>query len=233
MTQSISEEQRDLNKKVIISLLESTNRDGMNNLIEWLKRSDFFTAPSSVEYHNNCVGGLAQHSLNVYEVTVKLIDMFKKDQFDANANISLNDNFKEVMNNLKQDSIIIAALLHDVCKINYYQEQERFFKDQSNGDPNWHKYIAYKIEDKFPMGHGEKSVFLIQNFIRLTGEEALAIRWHMGQFDSGTIISPYQKYAFIQATNDYPLCIVLNLADTFATYCMETIHDLKEENKVY
>lgn len=211
------------NKEKIISLLSSTKREGMDNLIDWLKRSDFFTAPSSVEYHNNCVGGLAAHSLNVYYALKKIIENL----------IPLSDAYKTHFQNVTPDNLIIIGLLHDVCKINYYEQQEKYFKDYNiTGDNNWHKYLSWSINDKFPMGHGEKSVFLIQNFIKLEGEEALAIRWHMGQFDSGTIISPYQKYPFIKATNDFPLCIVLNMADTFASYCMEEIYDQKRDNMI-
>lgn len=223
MAKIIDETKQIENKNQIIELLQScaNTREGMNDLIEWLKSSDFFTAPSSVEYHNNCIGGLADHSLNVYKAAQRIYSDL----------VPLKVNYDKDNDGITEESLIITTLLHDVCKINLYEPVDKFYKDDN--DNNWHKYSAWKIKDKFPMGHGEKSVFIIQNFIKLTGIEALAIRWHMGEFDSGAVMSPYQKYPYIQATNDYPLVMILHLADTFASYCMEEIHDLKIENKVF
>ena len=154
-------------------LLSSVQRPGIENLIEWLDKCDFYEAPSSTKYHNNCKGGLLAHSLNVYKAAVKIRDNMK--------DIALPE---KNIGSISDETLIVAALLHDLCKINYYVPAIKTWKDENAPYGNqWKKYIAYDINDTFPLGHGEKSVLIAQQFIRLTGEEILAIRWHMGPWN--------------------------------------------------
>lgn len=202
------------NKKEFISLLRSTNKQGIEDLISWLEhKSDFFTAPSSTKFHGNYAGGLCQHSLNVYYAALKLFPVYKE--------LSLN---KAVVDQIKDEEIIIAALLHDICKTNFYKPVEKWYKDKANA---WQSYIGYDIDDKFPMGHGEKSVFMAQQFIKLTGNEALAIRWHMGNSDPGLYLSPYTKNSLNDAFNKVPLCAIIAQADQIASWTMEIMVEQK------
>ena len=204
------------NKETYISLLRSTNREGIENLISWIQnseKSDFFTAPSSTIYHGNYLGGLCQHSLNVYYAAKQLLPMMKDLAID-----------KEKVDEITEENLIIAALLHDLCKTNFYIMTDKWYKDEHNA---WQKYNGYKVEDKFPMGHGEKSVFMVQRFINLTGSEALAIRWHMGMADPAIFISPYMKNAFNDSLEKVPLVLLIAMADYIAAYIMETKVEVK------
>ena len=207
------------NKNEFIELLRSTNRDGIENLISWLtEKSDFFNAPSSTIYHGNFAGGLCLHSLNVYYAAKKFYETYKE--------LSLPE---KNIDDIKEDNLIIASLLHDLCKANYYKAYEKFQKDESN---NWIKYFSYKIDDKFPIGHGEKSVFIANTFIKLTGPEMLAIRWHMGTADPGLWMSNYTKPAMCTSFNKVPLSILIAQADFFASYCMEVEIDQAKDNRI-
>lgn len=208
------------NKEEFINLLMKTNRPGIDTLISWLEsKSDFFDAPSSTIYHGSYAGGLCQHSLNVYHALQKLISM-------ANE-MAINE---KKADNIPEDTIIISALLHDLCKTNFYKKEVKVFKDEATS--TWHHYYGYKCVDEFPIGHGEKSVIMAQNFIRLTGDEAVAIRWHMGMTDPGTFISPYGKSAYSTAANNSALVVLLQEADYFASYMMEPQCDPKVENLI-
>lgn len=170
-------------------------RDGADKLLEWLDTTDFFTAPASSKFHCACEHGLVQHSLNVYDLL-------------------LEKHFEEGVDN--PESYAICGLLHDLCKAQFYKASTRNVKNEQTGE--WEKQPFYKIEDLFPYGHGEKSVFLIERFMRLKPAEAVAIRWHMGGFDDSpkagnfTISLAYEKY---------PLAVKLHLADLEATYLRE------------
>lgn len=175
-------------KERYIKLLKETKREGIENLIEWLESTDFFTAPASTKYHLSKPEGLLEHSLNVYD---EILRDFKG--YDMNA-------------------LIIVSLLHDVCKANYYTISERNVKK----DEKWIKEPYYTVDDEFPLGHGEKSVILIQKYIALTDEELAAIRWHMGGFESKENYTTMSK-AFYK----YPLALLLHIADLRATYLVE------------
>ncbi|WP_195986203.1 HD domain-containing protein [Clostridium sp. D33t1_170424_F3] len=170
-------------------------RDGSEALFEWLSRTDFFTAPASTKFHCACLGGLVQHSVNVYRT------MMEK-QFDPES-----DN---------EESFAICGLLHDVCKAQFYKEGTRNVKNEQTGA--WEKKAYYMVEDSFPYGHGEKSVFLIERFLRLKTSEAVAIRWHMGGFDDAVRGG---SFALSQAYEKYPLAVKLHLADLESTYLRE------------
>lgn len=148
------------NKEQIIKLLRSTNRNGMEQFIKWLEGTDFFVAPASSKFHLNVEGGLAYHSLRVYETFDKLCAMFQP--------------------KIPIDTRIIAALLHDVCKINLYQKVKEVV-----GEVRPYEYKEYyNRDDEFPVGHGDKSVILmLQQGLELTNQEILMIRWHMAMYD--------------------------------------------------
>lgn len=185
-------------KTDIIELLKSTKRENIDKLIYWLEATDFFTAPASTRFHGAHSGGLAEHSLNVY----KCLD-------------ELSTNISHGFQNFLSDSIIICSILHDVCKINFYKESTRNTKDE-NG--KWIQVPFYEVDDKDPYGHGEKSVMLIEQFIKLTTEEKYAIRWHMGGFDESV---KGGSYAIGKAYEKYPLALALHMADMMATYILE------------
>lgn len=188
-------------------LLMSTNRAGIEKLIEFLRKSDFYTAPASTKYHLSCEGGLLQHSLNVYDALTSKVENNPTWQQDFNPT-----------------SLIITALLHDLCKTYFYVSEvknrkvykENGSKMDSNGRYDWESYMGYTIEDQFPYGHGEKSVMMIEQFIKLTPEERYAIRWHMG------FSEPKENWNSLGKTYEkYPLALALSEADLEATYLME------------
>ncbi len=170
-------------------------REGSAELLEWLQKTDFFTAPASTKFHGACEQGLVMHSISVFHT---LVDK----HFDPET-----DNM---------ESFAICALLHDLCKAEFYKVSTRNVKNEETG--KWEKVPYYAVEDKFPFGHGEKSVFLIERFIRLKPAEAMAIRWHMGGFDEA---ARGGSFAISVAYEKYPLAIKLHLADLESTYLKE------------
>ena len=175
-------------KQHYIELLKSTKRKGIDKLIKWLKTTDFFTAPASTKYHLSRPEGLLDHSMHVLD------------------NLICEDEGHDM------ETLIIVALLHDICKVNCYVKSEKNVKK----DNEWVKESYYIMEDQFPIGHGEKSVILIQQFISLTEEEIAAIRWHMGAYE------PKENYNTLgKVFNKYPLALYLHIADLKATYIDE------------
>lgn len=190
------------------SLLRSTERAGVDNLIEFIRKSDFYTAPASTRYHSCHEGGLLEHTLNVYD---RLVSKFNDELWKNKVDVS-------------SDSLVIAALLHDLCKAYFYgtelknkkEYHDKGTKSDSNGRFDWVTVLSYTVDDKFAMGHGEKSVFIIERFIRLTKEEAIAIRWHM------LWTEPKEFYNTIsKAIQQYPLILALHEADVESTYLLE------------
>ena len=170
-------------KEEFIKLLKGINREGMDKLIEFLEGSDFFVAPASTKYHGACTGGLVAHSMKVYEI--------------------LKTKTKD------DDSVKIIALLHDICKVDFYKTDYRNVKKEGV----WEQVPYYTIEDGIPYGHGEKSVMMISEFIKLTSEEKYAIRWHMG------FTEPKELYGTLgQAYKKYPIALLTHEADLEATY---------------
>ncbi len=209
----------DSNKEEFISLLRSTNREGIDNLINWLEnKSDFFTAPSSTIYHCNYPGGLCQHSLNVYKAAMSFFNTYKE--------LGLAE---KNMSNITENNIKIAALLHDLCKANFYTTIEKFTKDENGA---WIKYFTYKCDEKIPLGHAPKSIFIAQSFIRLEANELCAIMWHMGLSDIGAWLSNYQKPSMQQSYEKVPLSVLIMQSDFFASYCMEVEIDQTKENRI-
>ena len=185
----------DYKQKFIEYYQANIHREGADRLLEWLQTTDFFSAPASTRYHCACPSGLVQHSVNVYEV------MMEK-HFDPETDSA--------------ESFALCALLHDVCKAQFYKISTRNVKNEKTGQ--WEKVPYYTIEDAFPYGHGEKSVFLIERFVRLKPAEATAIRWHMGGFDDA---ARGGNFSISVAYDKYPIAVKLHLADLEATYLRE------------
>lgn len=190
----------DLKNRFIEIYKEYIKRDGAEALLEYLTspKNDFFTAPASTRFHSAYPGGLAEHSLHVYEC---LADYMKRDRVKELYKMDYSD-----------ETIAVVSLLHDVCKINCYKESTRNVKDE-NG--MWKTVPTYNYDDKLPYGHGEKSVYIISGFMRLTREEAFAIRYHMGF--SGI----EDKLSVGKAFEMFPLAFALSTADMEATYFLE------------
>ena len=189
----------DLNKERFIQLFNKhVAREGSDKLLKWLSDSDFFTAPASSKFHNAVTGGLCDHSLNVFDRAVELIE---------NENKKDGSPFK----NVTMESIAIATLLHDVCKVNFYEVQLRNVKV----DGIWEQVPYFSVNDTLPYGHGEKSVYIISGFMRLTRDEAMAINWHMGGFDKRVLGG---DYSLSKAFTDYPFATIVHIADIMATY---------------
>lgn len=174
---------------------EHITRAGSQELLEWLQKTDFFTAPASTKFHCACPSGLVRHSLSVYEV-------MREKHFEPGVD--------------SEESFAICALLHDVCKAQFYKVSTRNVKNEQTGQ--WEKQPYYAVEDSFPYGHGEKSVFLIERFLRLKTSEAVAIRWHMGGFDDAARAG---NFAISLAYDKYPLAVKLHLADLESTFLRE------------
>lgn len=174
---------------------EKIQRRGADRLLEWLIGSDFFTAPASTRFHAAYEGGLVEHSVNVYRIMMK--KHFVEGEDDP-------------------ESAAICTLLHDICKAGFYEVS---FRNRKNDAGKWEQVPYYTINDRFPYGHGEKSVFLIERFMRLKNEEAVAIRWHMGGFDDA---AKSGSFAIAHAYEQYPLAVKLHLSDLEATYLCES-----------
>lgn len=192
-------------KERIIDKLNLVSRSGISDLISYLEDTDFFTAPSSTMHHLACQGGLAIHSLNVYRLLSHKMKIY---------------GFDTIIN---PESVIICGLCHDICKVNFYHPIIKSKKDgyRSNGKINWIDVKAYDVEDQFPYGHGEKSVSILQDFIKLKPEEKLAIRWHMGPYEVGTMLDYGQKSAYNKAKEFSPLITLLATADQEAAAILE------------
>lgn len=179
-----------MKERFIAIFKDCIKREGSSKLLDWLMKSDFFTAPASTRFHNSFSGGLLAHSVNVYECLKERV------------NGQYND-----------ETIAICSLLHDVCKVNFYKIEVR---NRKNDLGKWEQYDYYAIDEKFPYGHGEKSVFLIERFMRLSEEEAITIRFHMGGF-----IEKDNYNALSNAFSKYPLSLHLHIADLESTYLHE------------
>lgn len=178
---------------------DSVKRDGAEKLLEWLQESDFFTAPASTRFHGGYEGGLLKHSLNVYDCLIKNLEV---------AGLPYH---------YPKETVAIVSLLHDICKVNFYKKGYRNVKDDETGQ--WYKKEVYEVDEKFPCGeHADKSIIIIQNFIHLEPEEILAIRAHMGGWDTAV----KGGNAFIgKIFEQSKLAVLLHLADMQATYLLE------------
>jgi len=194
---------------------EHITRPGADKLLEWLEKSDFFTAPASTRFHLNRPGGLVEHSLHVYDRLLNLVN--------TETAVDLQD--------VSMETIAICGLLHDLCKVDVYVKEfknqktydpEKVAKAQrwevkhdNNGDFIWETVEIYKFDDQIPYGHGEKSVYIISGFMKLTREEAFAIRYHMGPWQEG------EKQNAGKAFGIYPIAGLTHIADMMASYLDE------------
>lgn len=240
-------------KVEIIDLLKEVDREGIDDLIMYLLENDYFTAPASSKYHFNEVGGLARHSLLVYNLLKQKNEFFKL--------------------GIDEETIAICGLLHDLCKMNFYKKavdepitpsqlkylvslkklnEEHnadeiaslgkltkayssklidYIKNGSQGEEPKTDEIKWDIEDQLPLGHGEKSIALIQRFINLKDEELLAIRWHMSFSDPSTVFKWPVGFCYDKAIEKYPLVIVMFTADFEARMYYDVVKNKTENTK--
>ncbi len=189
------------NKERFISIYkENIARPGSEKLLDYLlsSSSDFFAAPASTRYHGNYEGGLLEHSLNVYDC---LCDYLSREKVKNDFGLEYSD-----------ETIAIVSLLHDLCKINVYKSG---FRNVKGEDGVWRQVPNYTYDDNLPYGHGEKSVYIISGFMRLSREEAFAIRYHMG------FSGEENKNTVGNALEMFPLALALNIADMEASFLIE------------
>lgn len=191
-------------------LFQQVKREGADKLLAFIQKSDFYTAPASTRYHSCHEGGLLEHSLNVYQCLIAKIN---------------NPVWKPYLENLSEETLIISALCHDLCKTYFYVPEyrnkkvynENGKKEDAGGKFDWQTVQGYSIDDKIPYGHGEKSVMMIEEYLKLKPVERYAIRFHMGWSE------PKELYnALGSAMEKYPLVIALHEADQEATYLFES-----------
>ena len=182
-------------KTIILDNLSRINREGIDKLIHYLEnQSDYFTAPASTRFHGNYTGGLAEHSHNV--VTLLL---------EKNERYQLG---------LSEESIFIAGYCHDLCKVGVYKQAIRCRKNKLD---KWEGYRTYEYDDELPLGHGEKSVIRLQQFIKkLTVEEIMMIRWHMGPY-----VSQDDRQTLHKAMEQYKCVTAIYAADLEASQMLE------------
>jgi len=202
-------------KTRFLELVGSINREGIKELVAFLEKSDFFIAPASTRFHCSIPGGLLVHSLNVY-------DMFEKK--------CESEPFKDVLSGLSEDSRKIVSLFHDLCKAYMYEidfKNKKIYSDTGSkkdekGRFDWQAVEYYTVNDRIPYGHGEKSVMMIEEFIKLQPIERYAIRWHMG------FTEPKEQWNTLStAIEKYPVILALHESDLEATYLLEK--DMKSE----
>ena len=199
LTKAKAEEERKVLQDKIIERLKSIKRDGIDDLIKYLlERTDYFTAPASTKFHSNFDGGLAFHSNNVVELLIQKNEQYKL--------------------GLSLDTIYLTGYLHDLCKCNIYENTMRLKKDEMTG--KWIGYASYEINENVPLGHGEKSVILLQQFVKLTLEECLMIRWHMGAYIPKEDYRDYNK-----AIEMYKSVLAFTNADAEASHFLEEVRE--------
>ena len=188
-------------EKFIEIYTNNIKREGADKLLEYLlsTSSDFFTAPASARFHSSYEGGLVDHSINVYECLSSYLESSRvQDLFGFQYS---------------KENIAIVSLLHDLCKINVYKKGFRNVKDERGA---WQRVDTFEYDDRMPYGHGEKSVYIISGYMKLTREEAFAIRYHMGYSSTE---DPRNVSAAFEM---YPLAFALSTADSEATYFIES-----------
>ena len=194
--------------------LGKVNRPGIDKLMGYIRGSDFYTAPASTKFHLSCEGGLLRHSLNVLDA---LRGLLTRDETGENWLYTVGGT---TVATIPEDSVTLAALLHDICKTHFYTTSTRNVKNERTG--KWEKQPYYTIDDKMPLGHGPKSAMIVKQYIELTTAEMYAIWWHMGfngNYENDTAAgASFEKY---------PLALALYTADMMASRLMEG----EKENK--
>ncbi len=194
-------EKKDFIKEFTEIYTSKINREGADKLLDWLMKSDFTTCPASTKFHSNHEGGLIEHSVKAYK------------RFVRNLVKEYGENWQD---HISEESAAIIGLLHDICKVGYYKQEMRNVKE----DGIWVQKPYYAVDDKLPYGHGEKSVYIISGFMKLTREEAMAINWHMGGFDARV---QGGSYSISGAFYEFPVALIFHLSDLEATYLDEQI----------
>ena len=160
--------------------------------IEWLEGTDFYIAPASTKYHDSEVHGLMKHTLKVVQA---LNDLSALPQF-KNVNLA---------------EATLAAIVHDWCKIDFYESYTKNVKNETTGV--WEKELAYRYKGiKYPFGHGVTSYFIASRIFKLSIEQALAIRWHMGEYN----VCDSERHDLMEANERYPMVQMLQIADRMA-----------------
>lgn len=188
------------NREQFISLMKRVERPGVEELLAWLEGTDFYSAPASTRFHGSYPGGLVYHTLNVVYELRELVRFY---------------DVKDITN----ESIIIVALAHDFCKINVYQETMVNVPPQRSKSGKWEQQLGYKKNEILKLGHGAKSLSILQNFIKLEDYEKEAIFWHMGAYDTGVLSSMHDLYDVFEENK---LAFLLHMADMVATYITES-----------
>ena len=181
-------------------------REGSKEFLKFLEQTDFFTAPASTKYHSAYQGGLCEHSIKVYKRLLRLMQQ------------EYGEGFEKV---ISHESIAICGLLHDVCKLNTYKVQMRNVKEEGS----WVQKPYYTVDDLVPYGHGEKSVYMISGFMKLSREEAMMVNWHMGPYDMRV---KGGSFALSDVFYLFPNAMLMYLADIQAAYLDETTEKFKK-----
>lgn len=188
-------------RELFLEYLTLIKREGMDELTAWITsdKSDFFTAPASTKYHSNIKGGLCMHTVKVFErLRARLPE--------------LRVYYPEMTDEQILEKIAIATLFHDLCKVNFYVASTRNVK---NEEGKWEKVPCFNIEDQMPLGHAEKSLFIVQSFIKIHQDEAAAILAHMGDMENVATSQMFQKY---------PISLMTHVSDIEATYLDEKVY---------
>ncbi len=191
----------DYKEEFLNIIYDNIDRDGADSLIEWLEKSDFFTAPGSLRRHNVFEGGLCLHSINVYKRLLQLVQQ---------------EYGKDWEKYISHESVAIIGLFHDLCKVDSYKPDVKNVKR----DGVWVQEPYYRFDEALPYGHGEKSVYILSAFIRLTREEALAINWHMGEYDARV---KGGNFAVSNVFSKYKNVFLAHCADLMAAY-LDDVH---------
>ena len=192
----------DCKERFLEIVKQNITREGIDKLLDWLEKTDFYTAPASSRFHNNIEGGLCEHSINTYNRYIKLLES------------EFGENWQD---KISKESAAIISLFHDLCKVDYYKIEFRNVKVNNE----WIQKPYFSVEDSLPYGHGEKSVYILNGFLRLTREEAMAINWHMGGFDARV---KGGSYSLSEAFYRFPTCFLFHIADLQATYLDEKFY---------
>ena len=191
------------NRELFINIMKQVERPGVDELLTWLEGTDFYSAPASTRFHGSYPGGLVYHTLNVVYELRELVRFYD-------------------MKDISNESIIIVALAHDFCKINIYQETMVNVPPQRSKSGKWEQQLGYKKNEILKLGHGAKSLSILQNFIKLEDYEKEAIFWHMGAYDTSVLASMHDLYDVFEKNK---LAFLLHMADMVATYITESEGD--------
>lgn len=202
-------------KSICRQYITSSRKESLEKIFKYLDNTDFFTAPSSTAFHLNCPGGLCRHSINVFKTALSMCENILHKDFDEGRAV--------IPHKFSTESIAIAALFHDLCKIGMYYPIDKWTKDGMR----WVSYLGWGIDDQLPIGHAEKSLYRLSRLIELQPDEILAIRWHMGMYDMGEKGS-FIRNSFYSASDSSALVTILHCADSYVAKCLEPTYDLTQ-----